>query len=54
VVPHTVEPSPRTIAEQRANATDPGLRAARTQALFRKLNEEIRRIADSFGVDENP
>jgi hypothetical protein len=38
---------------QVAQQTDTAANPARSQALFRELNEEIRRIADSFGVDED-
>jgi hypothetical protein len=41
---------PVHVAQQTDTAANP---AARSQALFRELNEEIRRIADGFGVDED-
>jgi hypothetical protein len=40
---------PVSVAQQTKTAANP----ARSQALFRELNEEIRRIADSFGIDED-
>jgi hypothetical protein len=38
-----------SVAQQTRTPADP----PRSQVLFRELNEEIRRIADSFGVDED-
>jgi hypothetical protein len=42
------EEAPVSVAQQTKTPADP----ARSQVLFRELNEQIRRIADSFGVDE--
>jgi hypothetical protein len=38
-----------SVAQETRTAANPG----RSQALLRELNEEIRRIADGFGVDED-
>jgi hypothetical protein len=40
---------PASVPQQTNTAANP----ARSQALSRELNEDIRRIADSFGIDED-
>lgn len=53
--PVSAAPQVKLVATGSASALDDDYRevdGVRRQALFREMNEEIRRIADSFGVDD--